>query len=515
MKKKIYSVIIVCIVVAVIIAILIINPTYADSSKVADISYLTNQGFAGISLDVNNSKGRVTKANILEFDKSISKITNANHEDIKNSDYVSTGFYLEKGNVEYQVVLYGDANKDGIACDIDDIMVIKNAIKSNTTLDALTFLSANVDNSNDILDINDINRMTDFYTGKLQGSILKVEKDNNENTNEVPNQNIVEPSNTSSEQNTIESKNEVGSNTADESTPVAKHGKLSVNGTKLVDKNGDVFQLKGVSTHGIAWFPQYVNQDAFIYMRDNWGINAVRLAMYSDPNAGYTKELHAKVKEGVEYAKNAGIYVIIDWHVLNDQNPNKYKSNAIEFFNEMTESFKDYDNVLYEICNEPNGGTTWEGDIKPYAKELISTIRGAGADNIILVGTPNWSQYVDEVSKSPIEGEKNIMYTLHFYAATHKDDLRNRAKTALANGLPIFVSEFGACDASGNGSIDKDEANKWIDFLNENNISWFTWSLCNKNESAALIRSDVNKTTGWTNDELSEEGKWFVEAIKR
>lgn len=508
MKKVVFSIITICLVIAIIMAILIINPTYADSSKVAEIRYLKDKAtIAGISLDVNNSKGRVTKESILNFDKDISKITNADHEDINNSDYVSTGFFLEKNGTEYQIALYGDANEDGIACDIDDVMVIKNAIKTNTDPDELVFLAANIDNSDNVLDINDINRMTDFYTGNLQGSILKNAENNVKHNNEIPEENTVE--------NIVEPTNEVNSNTSDETTPVGKHGKLSVNGTKLVDKNGDTFQLKGVSTHGIAWFPQYVNQDAFVYMRDNWGINAVRLAMYSDPNAGYTKDLHAKVKEGVEYAKNAGIYVIIDWHVLNDQNPNKYKANAIEFIKEMTSAFRDYDNVLYEICNEPNGGTSWENDIKPYAKELISTIRGAGAENIILVGTPNWCQYVDEVSKSPIEGEKNIMYTLHFYAATHKDDLRNRAKTALANGLPLFVSEFGACDASGSGSIDKDEANKWIDFLNENDISWFTWSLCNKNETAALIRSDVNKTSGWTNDELSEEGKWFVEAIKR
>ncbi len=299
-----------------------------------------------------------------------------------------------------------------------------------------------------------------------------------------------------------------------ETTPVSLHGKLSVNGTNIIDKNGNTFQLKGVSTHGLQWFPQYVNQDAFTYMRDSWGINAVRLAMYSNPNDGYNKQLHEIVNKGVEYAKNAGIYVIIDWHILNDGNPNTNKQSAIEFFREMTSKYKDYDNVLYEICNEPNGNVTWERDIKPYAEDLIGEIRNVDKDAIIIVGTPTWSQDVDIVAKSPITGQNNIMYALHFYAATHKETLRQKMTTALQSGLPIFVSEFGISDASGNGNLDKAEADTWINLLNQNNISWMCWNLSNKNESSALLKN-TDKVTGWTEEELSEQGKWLLEALKK
>lgn len=298
-----------------------------------------------------------------------------------------------------------------------------------------------------------------------------------------------------------------------ENNPVSQHGKLSVNGTNIVDKNGNIFQLKGISTHGLQWFPQYVNQEAFNYMRDEWKINTVRLAMYSAPNDGYTTDLHKLVSDGVEYAKNSGLYVIIDWHILSDGNPNINKASAINFFKEMSTKYKDYENVIYEICNEPNGDVQWERDVKPYAQEVITEIRKIDDDAIIIVGTPTWSQDVDVVAQSPITGFENIMYTLHFYSATHKEYLRQKAMTALNSGLPIFVTEFGICDASGNGNIDINEANQWIDFLNKNNISWVCWNLSNKNESSAILKN-TDKVTNWTEAELSDEGKWLVETLK-
>ena len=231
--------------------------------------------------------------------------------------------------------------------------------------------------------------------------------------------------------------------------------------------------------------------------------------MYSDKNAGYTENLHDKVSEGVEYAKELGMYAIIDWHILNDNNPNQNKEAAKKFFIEMANKYKNYNNVIYEICNEPNGNVTWENDIKPYAEEIIETIREIDKESIIVVGTPTWSQDVDIVSQNPITGYNNIVYALHYYSATHKQDLRNKLKTALDNNLPILVSEFGICDASGNGEINEEEANKWIQLLRENGIGYVCWNLSNKNESSSILSSTTNKISNWTNDELSQEGMWL------
>ena len=107
------------------------------------------------------------------------------------------------------------------------------------------------------------------------------------------------------------------------------------------------------------------------------------------------------------------------------------------------------------------------------------------------------------------------MYACHFYAGTHKEYLRDKIRTALNSGLPIFVTEFGTCDASGNGNLDIAESNTWIDFLNENNISWVNWNLSNKDETSAILSKNTGKTANWASEDLSESGKWLVEKLKQ
>ena len=300
-------------------------------------------------------------------------------------------------------------------------------------------------------------------------------------------------------------------------TPVSSNGKLSVKGTHIVNASGKTFRIKGVSTHGLAWFPQYVSKSAFKSLRDKWGVNTVRLAMYTAEYGGYRSggdksALKAKVNEGVKAATELGMYVIIDWHVLNDNNAfNKSGQNAaISFFTEMANKYKNYNNVLYEICNEPtnsNGGS-WS-NIKTYANAVIGAIRKIDNDAIIIVGTPTWSQDVDVAAKSPLSGS-NLVYALHFYAGTHKESYRKKAETAIKAGLPLLVSEFGISDASGNGSVNTSEGDKWISFLNKYGIGYVAWNLSNKNESSALLKHSTKKTSGWTWSNLSKSGKWLV-----
>lgn len=304
--------------------------------------------------------------------------------------------------------------------------------------------------------------------------------------------------------------------TADMAVP-SVCGALSVNGTQLVDENGNPVQLRGISTHGLAWFPSFVNEDAFKQFRQDWNVNVMRLAMYTHENGGYCTDgnkenLKNIIYRGVQYATENDMYVIIDWHVLQEQNPNRYKEEAKKFFEDMSSRYKDNNNVIYEICNEPNGGVSWS-EIKSYAEEIIGVIRANDENAVILVGTPNWSQRVDEAAKDPITDYDNIMYTLHFYAATHKDDLRNTMVNAINDGLPVFVSEYGICDASGNGSLDKNSAQKWVDVMNEYGVSYVCWALANKNESAALIKSSCSKTSQFSDDDLSESGKWLYQTL--
>lgn len=294
-------------------------------------------------------------------------------------------------------------------------------------------------------------------------------------------------------------------------------GRLQVSGTKLTDESGNIIQLRGVSTHGISWFPDYVNYDAFATLRDDWGANVVRIAMYLYPeeyngylSGGDKAALKQIIDNGVNYATELGMYVIIDWHVLNYA-PSRHTQEACDFFAEMASKYSGHDNVIYEICNEPVGAD-WNSDIKPYAETVIGTIRQFDDHALILVGTNTWSQDVDSVVGNTLD-DGNVMYVAHFYAGTHKENIRNKISTALNAGVPVFISECSICDASGNGGIDYASANEWLDFMNSNQLSFIAWSLSNKAETSALISSGCSAKSGWSDGDLSETGRWFKSAI--
>lgn len=298
------------------------------------------------------------------------------------------------------------------------------------------------------------------------------------------------------------------------------YGALSVTDGKLVDSHGKEVQLTGISTHGINWFPEFATPETIASLRNNFGINVIRIAMYTSDYNGYCvggsdnqKDLMDKVCSAVDAATENEMYVIIDWHTLNDENPNTYKAESIQFFGEMVRKYKDNDNVIYEICNEPNGDTTWS-DIKSYAKEVIPVIRNVDSDAVILVGTPEWSSDLESVQDDPLNF-KNIMYTYHFYAASHKDDARKQLESALEAGLPVFISEYGLVSADGNGSVNTKEAEKWYDIIDEYKLSSCIWNLSNKDEGSALINADCQSTLDWKYEDLSEEGKYFFDKLSK
>jgi endoglucanase len=300
-----------------------------------------------------------------------------------------------------------------------------------------------------------------------------------------------------------------------------QYGQLKVSGTMLTDSNGNPVQLRGVSSHGLQWFPQYANKNVIKWLRDDWKATLWRAAMYTEPGDtnGYISNSAVKqrVIDSVEAAIELGVYVIIDWHILHDNDPRMYQKQAIAFFSEMAQKYGGYPNVIYEICNEPNGeAVTWDGSIKPYAEAVIPVIRKYDPDNIIIVGTPRWSQLVNDAADNPITGYDNIMYALHFYSGTHKSWLRDAAKDAIEQGLPIFVTEFGTTDSSGDGTVDTDETLLWFSFMKEYNISWANWSLANKAESSAILKNgaDANGKGNWKEPDLSESGA-FIRAVMR
>lgn len=302
-------------------------------------------------------------------------------------------------------------------------------------------------------------------------------------------------------------------------TPVSQHGQLSVKNGQLVDKSGKGYQLRGMSTHGLTWFPEFVNESAFKTLRDDWNTNVVRLAMYVDEwgngqcymgNKSGSLEL---LEKGVDICIKLDMYVIIDWHVLNPGDPSKYTNEAKSFFETVSKRYAKYPNVIYEICNEPNGGASWSGNIKPYAEKIIPVIRKNAPNSVIIVGTPTWSQEIDKPLSDPLN-YKNVMYAFHFYAATHAG-LRSNVENCVAQGLPVFVSEFGTCDASGGGANDFNETQKWLSYFDKQGISYCNWSICNKDETCSVLRPGTSANGNWSESDLTENGKWIRSWLRK
>lgn len=291
---------------------------------------------------------------------------------------------------------------------------------------------------------------------------------------------------------------------------VSENGQLCVIGTQLCNSRSEPVILNGFSSHGLQWFPSFADYTSVKSARD-LGANVFRFAMYTD-EGGYISNHSVKdtLIHGIDCTIALDMYAIIDWHILSDGNPMTHKDEAVVFFREMAERYGSSPSVLYEICNEPNGNVSWSNDILPYAKEIIEAIREIDPDGIILVGSPTWSQDLHLAAAEPLDYD-NIMYTCHFYAGTHTDWLRDRIKSVMNMGLPVFISEWGTSAADGSGGVFTNEAEKWVNFMNENNISRVNWSWCDKDETSAAVKHGADISDGIDYTELSDSGKFTVD----
>ena len=292
---------------------------------------------------------------------------------------------------------------------------------------------------------------------------------------------------------------------------VSGNGQLKVDGDRLLNKKGEPFQLKGVSTHGIAWFPQYVNADAFKWVKDSGG-NVVRIAMYTATYNGCFNDPEGNMQlvcRGIDDAKALDMYVIVDWHILEDGDPNTGTDRAVTFFESVAKRYAGDPAVIYEICNEPNG-VGWEA-VKNYANAVIPVIRQYSPDALILVGSPDYSKEAFRAAEDPLTYE-NLMYTYHYYAGEHAD--YSLLEKAVDAGVPVFVSEWGIGDAGGRQEA-LEQAREFADMLNEKGISWCVWSLCNKDEPYSLLKPDCTKTGDFEEGDLSDAGLLIMEKLGR
>jgi endoglucanase len=295
---------------------------------------------------------------------------------------------------------------------------------------------------------------------------------------------------------------------------VHRYGRLQVKNGQLCDHSGNPVQLRGMSSHDLKQFP--FTRNTVSNLVNDWHVSVVRAAMYTDSyGSSYIREPRVKqtVKLIVDEAIRNDVYVIVDWHVLEDGNPNRYKEQAKKFFEEMAGIYRGSPNVIYEICNEPNGtAVTWK-EIKTYADFIIPAIRALDPDGVVIVGTGTWCQDVRAAAETPLNFT-NVLYALHFYAGTHHDELRRNADFARSGNLPLFVSEWGLTDYTGRGGLYLDEAQRWVDWMNEHKISWAGWSFSNADEASAALKPMVKMDGPWRDSDLTPSGKWIKSRIQ-
>lgn len=291
--------------------------------------------------------------------------------------------------------------------------------------------------------------------------------------------------------------------------------RLSVKGAQLCDEQGNPVLLRGISSHGIAWYPEYANYRSLKTLKD-YGANVFRIAMYVEQNDGYLEEPELNKKlmySAIENSLAAGLYTIVDWHVLRDENPNHHVDEAILVFEEIAMRYGDHPGIIYEICNEPNGDTTYE-DIKNYANQVIPVIQKYAPNAVILVGTPQFCTELSDVVEDPIDAS-NIMYTYHYYAGISDCKYAmEEISSALEQEMPVFVSEWGM-DSHKVTKEQLEETKTFLDFLERKQIGWVNWSLSNKDEGYSFIKHTVNKLYGWEEQELTDTGLFVLQYLSK
>jgi hypothetical protein len=282
-------------------------------------------------------------------------------------------------------------------------------------------------------------------------------------------------------------------------TPVSYFGEMMVSGNRINgSKTNAPVQVMGMSFFWSNWSEKYWNAVTVDRMVDEFKCEIVRAAYGVDDQGNpYNPANEEKVREVVKAAINRGIYVIIDWHSHGAYlNP----SAAKDFFGKMAGEFGGYDNVIFELYNEPKQ-IPWE-TVKSYAEQVIPVIR-AHSNNLIVVGTPTWSQDVDAAANNPINAQ-NIAYALHFYAGAHKQFLRDKGNYALQKGLALFVTEWGSCGSDGNGGIDRASTAEWLDWMYQNKISSCNWAINDKDEASSIFNGSGLTEAGYLLKDIFE-----------
>ncbi len=297
---------------------------------------------------------------------------------------------------------------------------------------------------------------------------------------------------------------------------VEYHGALGTKGADVVNSRGEQVQLTGMSFFWDVWMDKYYNKQVVNWLVDDWQCSILRAAMGVEPAGAYLADPASAIERTkviVDAAIAKGVYVVIDWH-----SHAMYTAEAKVFFAQMAQMYGDQPNVIFEIWNEPHKASpdyTW-AQIKAYALEVIPEIRKY-TNNLIVVGTPQYSLNVSAAASDPIVDIPNIAYTLHFYAGTH---MNVASATFAANKIPIMVTEWGTTISDG-GNKDKtaytEQSQTWYDdLIDPRKISSLNWSVSDKAEGASILVPGASISGGWNPEtDLTPSGIWIRNLIRK
>ncbi|WP_230769315.1 glycoside hydrolase family 5 protein [Sphingomonas sp. Leaf4] len=286
-------------------------------------------------------------------------------------------------------------------------------------------------------------------------------------------------------------------------SPVALHGRLAVKGNRVVDAAGKPYAVRGMSLFWSQWQPRYYDPATVAWLVRDWRVSAVRAAIGAQ-SGGYDTQPAAETARAeavIDAAIAQGIYVVVDWHAHQPR-----ADDAVRFFSHIATKYRGVPNLIYETYNEPLPEHGWANVLKPYHVKVIGAIRAIDPQAFVVAGTRSWSQDVDEAAADPLPFA-NVAYTLHFYAATHKAELRAKADMALKRGIALFVTEYGTTAANGDAPIDAAETRAWWKWCARNGVSYLNWSVANKDEASAILKPTTQGVAEWREDELTESGR--------
>jgi endoglucanase len=289
---------------------------------------------------------------------------------------------------------------------------------------------------------------------------------------------------------------------APEGSIVARHGRLQVKGNRVVDSHGEPLTLRGVSLFWSQWKPAFYNAPCVAWLVKDWRIGAIRAAI-AGQQGGYERdpERHTRLAETVIDAAIAeGIYVVIDWHA-HEPKPEL----AARFLTHIAAKYRGVPNLIYETYNEPLPQHGWKELLVPYHAHVIGAIRAIDPGAFVVAGVRSWTQDVEEAAADPLPFD-NVALSLHYYAATHRQELRAKAELAMQRGAALFITEYGVTDARGAYPIDEAEAQRWWEWCEKHGISHLAWSIEDKDEACAALLPGTSPFGGWPADRLTRSG---------